>query len=107
MLLYPHVTKETVARANSITAVIKIAMHPVKIARKSYGNRSFRGPSATSNARIIFAIYGHSTHRYFPVYRLEKPHRGPQGSGRNHWPRLRRIAAGPALPRAENFPARV
>jgi UDP-N-acetyl-D-glucosamine dehydrogenase len=54
MLLYPHVTKETVARANSITAVIKIAIRPVKIAGKSYGNRSFRGPSATSNARIIF-----------------------------------------------------
>src|SRR6202790_4202528 len=54
MLLYPHVTKETVARANSITTVIKIATRPVKIAGKSYGNRSFRGPSATSNARIIF-----------------------------------------------------
>src|ERR1700732_4174454 len=53
MLLYPHVTKETVARANSITTVIKIAIRPVKIAGKSYGNRSFRGPSATSNARII------------------------------------------------------
>src|ERR1700693_4682130 len=54
MLLYPHVTKETVARANSITAVIKIAIRPAKIAGKSYGNRSFRVPSATSNARIIF-----------------------------------------------------
>src|SRR5260370_1898125 len=54
MVMYQHITKETVARSNSITAVIKTAMRRVKIAGKSYGNRSFRGPSATSNARIIF-----------------------------------------------------
>src|SRR6267142_6770171 len=53
MLLYPHVTKETAARANLITAVIKIAIRPVKIAGKSCDDCSFRGPSASSNARII------------------------------------------------------
>src|SRR5712692_6672692 len=58
MLLHTRVTKETAGQANSITAVIKIAVlskNNVKIARQSYDNRSFRGLSSTSNARIISA----------------------------------------------------
>jgi hypothetical protein len=68
MLLHPHITKETAARAKSITAVIKIAIRPVKIA----GNRMTTAASAAQAQlpmlELFFALYGYSTHRFFSVY---------------------------------------